>query len=155
MKKTVIAVAAVLGLVLPAVAADFGTAAEAEALVAKLSKAVALDSATAVKEVNAKDLKWVQPNSDLYPVVLDMSALVLASGANAALVGKSAIGLKDPDGKQFVKEYLEATKAKGKSWTDFRVTDPVTKKILPKSMYCEKVELKSGDVIVCAGIYKR
>jgi cytochrome c len=30
-------------------------------------------------------------------------------------------------------------------------SDPVTKKLLPKSMYCEKL----SDTAVCAGIYKR
>jgi signal transduction histidine kinase len=80
---------------------------------------------------------------------------MLSHGANEKLVGKELIGVLDFDGKAFVKEMIEATKAKGKSWTDFKYSDPVTKKVLPKSNYCEKVSLKSGDVVACAGIYKR
>ena len=32
----------------------------------------------------------------------------------------------------------------------YKFTDPVTKKVLPKSMYCERLD----DTVVCGGIYK-
>lgn len=153
MKKTAIVISALLSMALPAAAADFATPKDAEALVAKLVKAVTADSATTFKEINAKDPKWI--HGDLYPWSLDLTGHVLAHGATEKLIGKDLMDLQDIDGKPFVKEYIEATKAKGKSWTDFRYTDPVTKKVLPKSAYCEKVSLKSGDIIVCSGIYKR
>lgn len=153
MKKTAIILSSLLALTAPAMAADFATAKDAEALVAKLVKAVAADSAATFKEITARDSKWV--HGDLYPWSLDLKGHVLAHGATGKLVGKDLMDLQDIDGKQFVKEYVQATDAKGKSWTDFRYTDPVTKKVLPKSAYCEKVNLKSGDVLVCAGIYKR
>ena len=153
MKKTAIILSTLLAMTAPVMAEDFATPADAEALVAKVVKAVIADSATTFKEITAKDPKWVR--GDLYPFSLDMNGVVLAQGAQAKHVGKNLIDLQDMDGKLFVKEYIEATKAKGKSWTDFRFTDPVTKKVLPKSAYCEKVSLKSGDVVVCSGIYKR
>lgn len=153
MKSTAIILSSLLALTAPAMAVDFATPKDAEALVAKLVKAVAADSAATFKEINAKDPKWI--HGDLYPWSLDLQGHVLAHGANEKLIGKDLIDLQDIDGKPFVKEYVEATKAKGKSWTDFRYTDPVTKKVLPKSAYCEKVSLKSGDVLVCSGIYKR
>lgn len=153
MKKTAIVIFALFSMALPAMAEDFAVAKDAEALVAKLVKAVAADSAATFKEITAKDPKWV--HGDLYPWSLDLKGHVLAHGATEKLVGKDLLELQDIDGKQFVKEYVQATDAKGKSWTDFRYTDPVTKKVLPKSAYCEKVGLKSGDVLVCAGIYKR
>lgn len=80
---------------------------------------------------------------------------MLAHGANEKLVGKVVFDTEDVDGKKFIMEYIEASKAKGKSWTDYKYTDPVTKKVLPKSMYCEIVAVKSGDVVACSGIYKR
>ncbi|TXT34052.1 MAG: hypothetical protein FD135_5371 [Comamonadaceae bacterium] len=153
MKKTAIILSSLLAMTTPVIAADFATAQDAEALVAKLVKAVTADSGATFKEITAKDAKWV--HGDLYPWSLDLNGHVLAHGATEKLVGKDLIDLQDIDGKPFVKEYVEATKAKGKSWTDFRYTDPVTKKVLPKSAYCEKVHLKSGDILVCAGIYKR
>lgn len=149
MKRMVMAIATLLGLALPAVAADFATPKEAEALVGKLAKAVAKNKAEAFKEVTGRDPKWT--HGDLYPWVIDTQALVLAHGANDKLVGKTLMELEDADGKQFVKEFVQSTTAKGKSWTDYKWSDPVTKKVLPKSAYCEK----AGELLVCAGVYKR
>jgi len=59
--------------------------------------------------------------------------------------------LKDPDGKAFVKEKVELAQTKDKFWQDYRFTNPLTKKIEPKSMYVEKRE----DILVACGIYKK
>ena len=130
-------------------AESFATAKEAEAMVAKAAKAVVADKAATFKEITAKDKKWV--DRDLYAVVYDMNGKCLAHGQNEKQVGKDLIDLADADGKEFVKERVEFAKSKGKFWHDYKFTDPATKKVLPKSAYCEK----AGDVIVCAGIYKR
>jgi len=128
---------------------DFATTAEAEAMVVKAVKAVSADRATAFKEITGKDPKWV--HKDLYPVVYSMEGKCLAHGQNAKQVGKDLIDLADADGKEFVKERVQLAGSKGKFWQDYKFTDPVTKKVLPKSAYCEK----AGDVIICAGVYKR
>ncbi|MDR7308649.1 cache domain-containing protein [Rhodoferax saidenbachensis] len=149
MEKIALTIVACVGITLSAAAADFAMPKEAEAVVPKLIKAIGANKADAFKEVTAKDPKWV--HGDLYPFVVDMQATVLAHGANDKLVGKVLMDLEDADGKQFVKEFVQSTSAKGKSWTDYKWSDPVTKKVLPKSVYCEK----SGELVVCAGIYKR
>jgi cytochrome c len=41
-------------------------------------------------------------------------------------------------------------KSKGTFWQDYKFTNPTTKKIEPKAMYCEKLD----DAVVCGGIYK-
>lgn len=128
---------------------DFATPKEAEAIVLK---AVAyVKSAGAAKAydefTNSKDWK----DRDLYVVVYGLDGVVHAHGQNNKMVGKDLIELKDPDGKLFVKERTELAKSKGKFWQDYKFTDPVTKKVLPKQMYCER----SGEVAVCAGVYKR
>ena len=76
---------------------------------------------------------------------------MLAHGQNAKQVGKELIDMKDPDGKLFVKERVELARSKGKFWQDYKFTDPVTKKVLPKQMYCERLD----ETAVCAGVYKR
>lgn len=150
MNKSLVVFAAISLISSGAYAAEsFATAKEAEAMVAKAAKAVTADRAAAFKEITAKDKKWV--DRDLYPVVYDMSGKCLAHGQNEKQVGKDLIDLADADGKEFVKERVEFAKSKGKFWHDYKFTDPATKKVLPKSAYCEK----TGDVIVCAGIYKR
>jgi signal transduction histidine kinase len=130
-------------------AEDFADAQDAEAIVAKAVKALAADRDGTLKEITAKDKKWIK--LDLYPVVYDMKGKCLAHGQNEKQVGKDLIEMADADGKEFIRERVTLAASKGKFWQDYKFTDPVTKKVLPKSAYCEK----TGGDIVCAGIYKR
>jgi signal transduction histidine kinase len=125
------------------------TAAEATAMVKKgvaFIKANGKDKGFA--EISNKEGQFV--DRDLYLVVYGLDGVVRAHGANAKMVGKNLIDLKDIDGKEFVKERVELAKSKGTFWQDYKFTNPVSKKIEPKSMYCEKLD----DVAVCGGIYK-
>jgi cytochrome c len=149
MKRFVFSLAAILFLSQQAVAGEHATPKEAEAMVAKAAKAIAADHNGTLKTITAKDKKWV--SGDLYPVVYDMSGKCLAHGQNPKQVGKDLIDLADADGNEFIKERVSLAKSKGKFWQDYKFTDPETKKVLPKSAYCEK----AGEVIVCAGVYKR
>jgi signal transduction histidine kinase len=99
-------------------------------------------------EISNKQGQFI--DRDLYLVVYGLDGTVRAHGANEKMVGKNLIELKDIDGKPFVKERVELAQAKGTFWQDYKFTNPVTKKIEPKSMYCEKLE----DAVVCGGIYK-
>jgi len=87
---------------------------------------------------------------DLYLVVYGLDGTVHAHGANAKMVGKNLIELKDIDGKLFVKERVDMAKSQSTFWQDYKFTNPETKKIEPKQMYCEKL----NDTVVCGGIYK-
>lgn len=99
-------------------------------------------------EITAPSKTYV--DRDLYVTVYDMNGVALAHGQNTKQVGKNLMELKDPDGKQFVKERVELAKAKPTFWQDYKFTDPLTKKVLPKQMYCERAD----DVVVCGGVYK-
>jgi cytochrome c len=131
-------------------AAEFGTAQEAEAMV---KKAVSLINAEGREKAFAEfcNPKGKFVDRDLYITVYDLKGTCLAHGANPKMVGKDLIGLKDPDGKEFVKERVELAKTKDKFWQDFKFTNPLSKKIEPKRMYCEK----AGDILVSCGIYKK
>ena len=87
---------------------------------------------------------------DLYLVVYGLDGTVLAHGANEKMIGKNLIDLKDVDGKAFVRERVEMAKAKASFWQDYKFTNPETKKIEPKAMYCERLD----ETVVCGGIYK-
>lgn len=87
---------------------------------------------------------------DLYLVVYGLDGTVHAHGANEKMIGKNLIDLKDIDGKPFVRERVELAKSKGTFWQDYKFTNPETKKIEPKAMYCEKLE----ETVVCGGVYK-
>lgn len=142
--------ATVTFLATPVLAEEFGVAKDAEAMVGKAISHIKKEGKDkAYADFTDKKPGWV--DRDLYVVVYDLTGKVLAHGQNNKQVGKDLIGMQDADGKEFVKERVELAKSKGKFWQDYKFTDPVTKKILPKSMYCEKLE----DTAVCSGIYKR
>jgi cytochrome c len=96
------------------------------------------------------DKKGQFQDRDLYLVVYGLDGKCLAHGANEKQVGRDLIDMKDIDGKPFIKERVELAKAKGTFWQDYKFTNPVTKKIEPKQMYCEKL----NETIVCGGVYK-
>ncbi len=130
-------------------AAGIATQAEATALVKKgvaFIKANGKDKGHA--EISNKQGQFI--DRDLYLVVYGLDGTVRAHGANERMIGKNLIDLKDVDGKPFVKERVELAQAKGTFWQDYKFTNPTTKKIEPKSMYCEKLD----DAAVCGGIYK-
>ena len=131
-------------------AEEFGTPKEAEAMVKKAVGHIKADGKDAAyADFTEKKAGWV--DRDIYVAVYGLDGKVQAHGQNAKMVGKDLIELKDADGKLFVKERVELAASKGKFWQDYKFTDPLTKKVLPKSMYCERLD----DVAVCAGIYKR
>ena len=154
MKRLVAMILGVSFLVLMAgnitLAAQFGTAAEAEALVKKAVQLIKTDGKEkAFVEINNPKGKFI--DRDLYIFVYDMTGKCVAHGFNQKMIGKDLIEMKDKDGKYFVKERIEIAKTKGKGWQDYEFTDPITKKIEHKSAYIEKLD----DLIVGCGIYKR
>ena len=133
-----------------ALAAEFGTSAEAEAMVKKAIGMIKTDGKEkAFAEISNPKGKFV--DRDLYIFVYDMAGKCLAHGFNQKMIGKDLIEMKDTDGKLYVKERVEIAKTKGKGWQDYKYTNPLSKKIEQKSAYIEKVE----DLIVGCGVYKK
>jgi len=150
MKKNhlTLCVALMFAAPLMATAQDRATKDQAVAMVAKGVAALKAKGDAVYADMTAPSKTYVE--KDLYLVVYDMEGKCLAHGQNAKQVGKSLMGLKDPDGKEFVKERVELAQSKGKFWQDYKFTDPLTKTVQPKQMYCEKV----NNVAVCGGVYK-
>ena len=131
------------------IAAEFGTAAEAEAMVKKavaLIKSQGADKAFA--EISNPKGKFI--DRDLYIFVYDTKGKCVAHGFNQKMIGVDLIDMKDPDGKLYVKERVEIAKTKGKGWQDYKFTNPTSKKIEHKRAYIEKID----DYIVGCGIYQ-
>jgi len=96
----------------------------------------------------AKDPQFI--DRDLYLVVYGLDGKCLAHGANPKQVGKDLLELTDIDGKYFVKDRVAMVKAKpAGAWQEYKFTNPVSKKVEPKVMYCEKV----GETALCGGVY--
>ena len=150
MHRVSIAALLVLALAAPLAHAD-GNATKDEAVAMVKKGIVFIRSAGTDKgyaEITNKGGKFT--DRDLYLVVYGLDGVVRAHGANEKMIGKNLIELKDVDGKAFVKERVELAQSKGTFWQDYKFTNPVTKKIEPKQMYCEKLD----DTAVCGGIYK-
>jgi cytochrome c len=131
-------------------AADFGTPAQAEAMVKKaVAEIKANGKVKAFAEISNPKGKFI--DRDLYVFVYDMTGKCVAHGFNQKMIGKDLIDMKDPDGKFYVKERIEISKTKGKGWQDYKFTNPLTKKVEHKTAYIEKVD----DVIVGCGAYKK
>ena len=140
-----------LCMALAAAAAQAGNATADEAT-AMVKKGVAFIKAQGTEkgyaEISNKQGQFI--DRDLYLVVYGLDGTVLAHGANDKMIGKNLIDLKDIDGKAFVKERVELAQTKSSFWQDYKFTDPVTRKIEPKTTYCERLDAS----VVCGGIYK-
>ncbi len=102
----------------------------------------------AYPEISNKAGKFI--DRDLYVVVYQLDGKVLAHGSNEKFVGKDMIDAQDVDGKLYVKERVELAGKQPSFWQDYKFVNPVSKKVEPKQMYCEKLD----NTAVCAGIYK-
>ena len=144
------AVALVLGsTLLPALASN-ASKDEAQAMVKKgitFIKANGVDKGYAT--ISDKAGPFI--DRDLYLVVYGLDGKCLAHGANPKQIGRDLLDLTDVDGKYFVKERVALAKSKPAGfWQEYKFTNPVTKKVEPKVMYCEKL----GETAVCGGVYQ-
>jgi hypothetical protein len=129
---------------------EFGSAKDAEALVTKGAAYIKkVGAQKAYPEINAKAPGWI--DRDLYLTIYDLDGNCLVHGQNPKMVGKSLIDLRDADGRIFIKERMDLAKSMGKFWQDYKWTDPVTRKVLAKSTYCERHDA----TVLCVGFYKR
>jgi len=128
------------------------TGATKDEAVAMVKKAVAAIKAEgpdkAYKEIDDRNGQFV--DRDLYIVVYGMDGMVLAHGADAKRIGTNQMNDKDADGKEFVKERIELAKTHDSFWQSYKFMNPVTKKVEPKQMYCERLE----QTVVCGGVYQ-
>lgn len=148
MKKIITLVVTGLLFCLAGFASAAATKAEAESMV---KKGVAFVKANGQEKALAEfsNAKGAFVKGELYIFVIDSKAVILAHGANAKLIGKNMLDLKDAGGKLFMHDILKAGK-QGSGWVEYQWTNPVSKKIEPKIAYVQAV----GDVILACGIYK-
>jgi cytochrome c len=81
-------------------------------------------------------------------VLQEFSGLCVAHALFPKLVGQNHYTLKDPDGRQFVKEAIDIAKTKGSGWFDLSFTNPDTKKIIQWKGFAQRVE--GADLVVCS-----
>jgi hypothetical protein len=136
-------------LLLAPVAYAAGQATPEEAKAMAIEAAEYLKSAgpeTAFPAFSAKDGPW--HDRDLYVLVENDAHVMVAHGANQALIGKNVINLKDPEGKPVA---LEIAAIKDAGWIDFKWQNPTTKSIEPKTLYVVRV----GENLIGVGAYAK
>jgi signal transduction histidine kinase len=88
---------------------------------------------------------------DLYLAVHKLDGTCVAHGTNEKMVGKNFVDIKDMDGKEYIRERVTLAQSKANFWTDYKFNNPTSRKIEPKTAYCERLD----DYVVCGGVYKK
>lgn len=145
------ALACSLGLLGAASAADNGTREEAKAMVeAAIGHIKKVGNDKAFDDFTKDKANWVK--KDLYVFVFDLEANWKAHGANEKLVGKNLMNLKDQNGKEFIKEFIQVVTTKGEGWVDYDWASPVTKKVEDKTTLVKRVP--GTNFAVAVGVYR-
>jgi signal transduction histidine kinase len=129
-------------------AQEAGTAEEAQAM---LDEAVAhyeeVGREQALEDFNTGD-QW--QDRDLYVYCIGPDQTVTAHGANADLVGMSAMELIDPEGMNVGEAVIEVGQAEGSGTVDYVWENPQSGEVEPKSAFVQSV----GDDICAVGYYQ-
>jgi cytochrome c len=117
-----------------------------------------VERAVAIYRVSGKRIalsEYTNPNGqfvqdEMYIYVLNPKGTMLAHGVNEKFVGEDFICIQDHNGKTFIREIVDNANKEGTGWVEYIWSNPVTKEVLPKIVYFEKVD----ELIICSGVYK-
>jgi len=88
-------------------------------------------------------------SGEYYLFVLDMNCRRLAYAPDPSTIGRDDSELRDADGRRFSYEMVKQSRTAGFGWYDYRMLNPKTGRVQPKSVYFERV----GEVVMGCGIY--
>ncbi|MFL9925770.1 methyl-accepting chemotaxis protein [Herbaspirillum lusitanum] len=132
-------------------AREFGNADEAREMVRDAIEYARLNGlASTVAEVK-KLHKGLFVDRDLYLIIYSFDGEILAHGSNRRLWGADWTRITDADGKHFNREMTDKLKTAESGWTDYRWVHPLSKEVLVKSGYFEKI----GNAFLVCGYYKQ
>ena len=103
-----------------------------------------------IKKITAKDADFVQGSMYIYMRDYN-SGINIAHPFNQSIIGKDLNDVPDTNGKLYRREIMDVAKKDGKGWVDYMYKNPENNKIEAKTAYV----LRSGDVVLVAGIYKK
>ena len=89
---------------------------------------------------------------EIYVNVMSDKGIRLIYPPTPAVVNVDVIDAQDVDGKYLIKDMLELARTKGEGWTQYRWTNPTTKKIQEKVTFVKAVPERNAVVYV--GVYK-
>lgn len=127
-------------------AADRGTEAQAQALVARAIAAYDARGQSAFSEMTAPSAAFT--DRDLYVFVIGPDHKTVAHGFDAGRVGQDVLTLRDATGKDIGKEFVDRATPTG-VWVQYIMKDPLTGKEEPKKSW---LVLHRGFIFGC-GVY--
>jgi signal transduction histidine kinase len=142
-----VAVASLMVLTKPSLAAETGTAAEAKALLEKAVAAVKADKADAIAKFNKDDAGY--RDRDLY-VFCAAPDGKLEANVNKALIGTDLRTTKDKAGKMFGKEIFDTAKDGAISEVTYMWPRPGTTEPVQKVSYVTRI----SEEVCGVGYYK-
>jgi cytochrome c len=146
-----VAAVAAVGFVAGAAAQERGTRDEAKAMVeAAVAHVKKVGHEKAFEDFTKDKANWAK--KDLYVFAFDLEANWTAHGANEKLIGKNLMNLKDQNGKEFIKEFIQVVSTKGEGWVDYDWVSPATKKVEDKTTLVKRVA--GTNYAVAVGIYR-
>lgn len=145
-KKLMTSAAALAMMTIGAHAAEFGSAAEAKAMLEKAVAAVKADKAKALAAFNAGTDGF--KDRDLYPFCANAADGVFT--AHPKLVGKSLATLEDKSGKKLGAEVLAKAKEGEVAEVEYVWPRPGSEAPVPKVTFATKI----GDQVCAVGYYK-
>lgn len=121
-----------------------------ERAVALVKRAIAR-ARTAGTDKALKDI--ADPNGSFregerYVIVWDKNGVQLAGSTQ--FNGRNMIDFADVDGRKITRDTLNIAFTRGSGWYDYRMTNPTTGRVEPKSLYVEQY----GDLAFGCGIYR-
>ena len=129
----------------------FGTAslAQAQARASKEEAVAMVKKAIAFYKANGRDKTFAEVSDqagqfrdrELFVVIMDSKANVLAHGALKKMIGANIMELKDTNGVMIIRSMFKAVEKANSGWSDeYLFLNPVNKAMEPKLSYVEKFE---------------
>lgn len=129
-------------------AADRATLEEAKALADKAADYMAsVGLEKAIVAFNDPSAGFI--DRELFVNIIGPDHKLLCGHGVPVLVGRDTSTFKDADGKEFDNDIVALAKSKGSGWVEYRMTNPLTKKVERKSSWVRQV----GEYVVFVGAY--
>ncbi|MBB3263257.1 signal transduction histidine kinase [Azospirillum sp. OGB3] len=87
----------------------------------------------------------------LYVTVIDFAGVWKVYPPRPAGVGMSVINVKDPDGRDIVRDILSVARDAGEGWVEYRWLNPASNRIEPKTTFVKRVP--GQDLVAYVGLY--
>lgn len=108
----------------------------------------------AMVEFNNLNSPYNATYSNAYVTSSDFQGLTTSNGRYPYLVGKNLIGLKDADGKPFLKTGLDAIQKHNKASLEYKWQDPKTKQLSTRTLFGEAIDCGARGKISLSVTYE-